>query len=66
VLYPVAGSGTLTQLEAADGWTPTHGDLKFTGYLIRLAVAATEVHDARSATISATVLDQHGHARRGS
>jgi isopentenyldiphosphate isomerase len=40
VLHAVAWTGTLTQLDAADGWTPGHNDLKFVGYLVRLAVTA--------------------------
>jgi hypothetical protein len=35
--YPVSGSGTWTDLESADGWTPDRGDERFLGYLVRLA-----------------------------
>jgi hypothetical protein len=40
VFHAVAGSATLTPVDTADGWTPNHDDLKFTGYLVRLAVTA--------------------------
>ncbi|REK90492.1 hypothetical protein DY245_10080 [Streptomyces inhibens] len=35
--YPVPGSGTLTALSSADGWTPDRDDLQFVGYLVELA-----------------------------
>jgi hypothetical protein len=37
--YPAEGSGTLTVVTSADGWTPDRGELKFVGYLVRLATA---------------------------
>lgn len=35
-LYPVPGSGVLSDLESADGWTPDCGDAQFAGYLVDL------------------------------
>jgi hypothetical protein len=43
-LFPVAGSGIVTAVRRADGWTANAGDLKFVGYLARL----TGVPDQRS------------------
>ncbi|MGS2618595.1 DUF6578 domain-containing protein [Micromonospora sp. LZ34] len=40
-LHPVPGSGTLSTVNSADGWTPDRGDLTFVGYLVRLTGAAT-------------------------
>jgi hypothetical protein len=37
-LYPVPDSGTLTEVDSADGWTADRGDEKFTGYLVRLGL----------------------------
>ena len=34
---PVPGSATLTDIESADGWTPSHDDLTFTGYVVTVA-----------------------------
>jgi len=34
--YPVPGSGVLTYLDSADGWTPDRGDERFAGYLVQL------------------------------
>jgi hypothetical protein len=34
--YPVPGSGVLTDVESADGWTPDRGDEQFVGYLVQL------------------------------
>jgi len=36
-LYPVPGSAALSAITSADGWTPDDGDLRFVGYLVRLA-----------------------------
>jgi hypothetical protein len=36
VLYPVPGSGVVSDLESADGWTPDRGGAKFVGYLVDL------------------------------
>jgi hypothetical protein len=33
---PVPGSGVLTYLESADGWTADRGDERFAGYLVEL------------------------------
>jgi Family of unknown function (DUF6578) len=35
-LYPVSGSGVLSDLESADGWTRDCGDVQFAGYLVDL------------------------------
>jgi len=35
-LYPVAGSGVLTNIDSADGWTADRGDEQFVGYLVQL------------------------------
>jgi hypothetical protein len=34
--YPVPGSGVLTYLESADGWTADRGAERFAGYLVEL------------------------------
>jgi hypothetical protein len=34
--YPVPGSGVLTDVESADGWTADRGDERFVGYLVGL------------------------------
>jgi hypothetical protein len=34
--YPVPGSGVLTDVELADGWTADRGDERFVGYLVQL------------------------------
>lgn len=34
--YPVSGSGVLTDVESADGWTADRGDEQFVGYLVQL------------------------------
>lgn len=34
--YPVPGSGILTDVESADGWTADRGDERFVGYLVQL------------------------------
>lgn len=34
--YPVQGSGVLTDVESADGWTADRGDERFVGYLVQL------------------------------
>ena len=34
--YPVPGSGVLTELESADGWTADRGEERFVGYLVQL------------------------------
>lgn len=34
--YPVPGSGVLTYLDSADGWTADRGDERFAGYLVQL------------------------------
>lgn len=39
MLHPVPGSGAVSSLDAADGWTPDRGDLKFVGYVVRLSPA---------------------------
>jgi hypothetical protein len=36
--YPVAGSGVLTELDSADGWTTDLGELNFVGYLVQLEI----------------------------
>ncbi|MGC1287738.1 MAG: DUF6578 domain-containing protein [Streptosporangiaceae bacterium] len=41
ILYPVRDSAVLTELPAADGWTPDRGDLQFTGYLVELVSATS-------------------------
>jgi hypothetical protein len=38
-LYPVPGSGNLTTVKSADGWTADRGDEKFMGYLVELDVS---------------------------
>jgi hypothetical protein len=38
-LFPVAGSGTVTLTQRADGWTPNVGDLRFVGYVVGLTPA---------------------------
>jgi hypothetical protein len=40
VFHAVACSATLTPVDTADGWTPNHDELEFTGYLVGLAVTA--------------------------
>jgi hypothetical protein len=35
-LYPVPGSGVLTDVESADGWTADRSDEQFAGYLVQL------------------------------
>lgn len=35
-LYPVPGSGIVSDIESADGWTPDQGDARFVGYLVEL------------------------------
>lgn len=35
-VYPVAGSGVLTNIDSADGWTADRGDERFVGYLVQL------------------------------
>jgi hypothetical protein len=35
-LYPVSGSGVLSDLKSADGWTRDCGDVQFAGYLVDL------------------------------
>jgi hypothetical protein len=35
--YPVPGSGVLTEVNSADGWTPDRDGLKFAGYLVEVA-----------------------------
>lgn len=42
-LYPVPGSGVLTELDAADGWTPERPDQRFVGYLVRITDVAADV-----------------------
>jgi hypothetical protein len=44
-LRPVPGSGAVTVVGSADGWTPDRGDLKFAGYIVQL----THVQTPRSA-----------------
>jgi hypothetical protein len=34
--YPVPGSGTLTDLDSADGWTADRGGEQFSGYIVQL------------------------------
>lgn len=34
--FPVAGSGVVSAVRSATGWTPDRGELKFAGYLVRL------------------------------
>jgi hypothetical protein len=34
--YPVQGTGILTDVESADGWTDDSGDEHFVGYLVQL------------------------------
>lgn len=34
--YPVPGSGVLTDVDSADGWTPDHDNERFVGYLVQL------------------------------
>jgi hypothetical protein len=36
--YPVQGSGVLTDIESADGWTPDREEERFVGYLVQLDV----------------------------
>jgi hypothetical protein len=36
--YPISGSGVITDVRSADGWTPDQGELRFAGYLVRLEV----------------------------
>lgn len=40
-LYPVAGSGVVSPVTSADGWTPDRDDLSFVGYLVQLTGART-------------------------
>ena len=35
-VYPVPGSGVLTDVESADGWVADRGNERFAGYLVRL------------------------------
>jgi CheY-like chemotaxis protein len=35
-LFPMAGSGTVTVAQRADGWTPNLGDRRFVGYVVEL------------------------------
>jgi hypothetical protein len=37
-LAPVPGSGTLIDIDSADGWTLSHDDLRFTGYVVTVAI----------------------------
>jgi hypothetical protein len=41
VLCPVPDSAVVTRLTRADGWTPDGGGLRFAGYLVGLATAAS-------------------------
>jgi hypothetical protein len=41
IRYPVRNSAVLTELPAADGWTPDRGDLQFTGYLVEIFPATS-------------------------
>jgi Family of unknown function (DUF6578) len=34
--HPVPGSGVLTEVESADGWTADRGEERFVGYLVQL------------------------------
>ncbi|MFG1925415.1 DUF6578 domain-containing protein [Cryptosporangium sp. NPDC048952] len=36
--YVVPGSGVVTTIESADGWTPDQGELSFAGYIVDLDV----------------------------
>ncbi|MFI1995628.1 DUF6578 domain-containing protein [Actinoplanes sp. NPDC020271] len=38
-LGPVAGSGVISTVRSADGWTPDRGDLKFAGYVVEVTCA---------------------------
>ena len=38
--YPVPGSGAVSDIESADGWTPDQGDARFVGYLVELELGA--------------------------
>ena len=42
-VYPAPGSGVLTEIESADGWTPDQGDLTFVGYVVNLSTRLTDV-----------------------
>ena len=35
-LYPVPGSGVVSDIESADGWTPDLAEARFVGYLVEL------------------------------
>jgi len=35
-VYPVPGTGFLTEVGSADGWTEDHGEERFIGYLVQL------------------------------
>jgi len=35
-LFPVPGSGVVSDIDLADGWTPDQGDARFVGYLVEL------------------------------
>jgi hypothetical protein len=34
--YPVPGTGLLSEISSADGWTEYHGEERFIGYLVQL------------------------------
>ncbi|RZU50087.1 hypothetical protein EV385_1850 [Krasilnikovia cinnamomea] len=48
-LVPVPGSGVLTPLSKADGWTKDRDELRFVGYLVRIATDAQPPDPARPA-----------------
>ncbi len=41
MFHPVPGSGAVSAVDSADGWTPDRGDLTFVGYMVRLTGART-------------------------
>ena len=44
-LYPVPGSGVLTDVESADGWIADRGEERFVGYVVRLDQVSCDTND---------------------
>ena len=41
MFHLVPGSGVVSAVDCADGWTPSRGELKFAGYIVRLTGVRT-------------------------
>jgi hypothetical protein len=44
-LYPVPGSGVLTDVKSADGWVADRGEERFVGYVVRLGQVNCDMDD---------------------